>query len=50
MDDDGVIIYLEGEDGFVFEMKSKNIVFLFVFFDFGKRNIIIFWCVCIMFF
>lgn len=49
MDDDGVTIHSEGEDGFVPETKSKNTAFLSVLFDSGKRNITISWCACITF-
>lgn len=53
MDDDGVTIHSEGEDGFVPETKSKNTAFLSVLFDSGKRNnlliYIISWCACITF-
>lgn len=35
MDDDGVTIHSEGEDGFVPETKSKNTAFLSVLFDSG---------------
>lgn len=49
MDDDGVTIHSEGEDGFVPETKSKNTAFLSVLFDSGKRNITISWCALLRF-